>query len=118
MSAKNTSSPQDKLDEIFKMQRDFASMASLDRYPDGAEERISALCTAIIHETTELQRTTSWKWWKTPTAFDRGQAVEELVDICHFVIQAAIELDLSPEELLREYKRKNAINRKRQETGY
>ena len=39
-------------------------MMNLDRYPNDTEGRISALCTAMIHEAVELQRTTNWKWWK------------------------------------------------------
>ena len=93
-------------------------MMNLDRYPKETEEKISALCTAIIHEAVELQRTTNWKWWKTPAAFNQIEAKEELIDIWHFVIQASIELNLTPDEILDEYKRKNEINRQRQKDGY
>ena len=89
-----------------------------NRYPKNTEDKVSALCTAIIHEAVELQRTTNWKWWKTPTAFNEDEAKEELIDIWHFVIQASIELNLSPDEILEEYKRKNKINRERQQNGY
>lgn len=111
-------SPQDRLDVIFELQRSFADIARSDRYPDSSEERVSELCTAIVHEAVELQRTTNWKWWKSPVDFDRERAKEELVDVLHFVVQVALELELTPDDLLREYRRKNAINRKRQESGY
>ncbi|CAI9830655.1 MAG: dUTPase [Nitrosopumilus sp.] len=107
----------DRLDEMFELQKKFARMAG-DRYPDGAEGRVSALCTAIIHEAVELQRTTSWKWWKAPVRFDEEAAREELIDIWHFVIQASIELGLDPGAVLDEYRRKNRINVKRQQDGY
>lgn len=93
-------------------------MMKLDRYPQETEERISALCTAIIHEAIELQRTTNWKWWKTPTPFNKTEAREELIDIWHFVIQASIELGLTPDDIITQYKIKNEINKKRQKTGY
>ena len=109
---------EDKLDSIFSLQKGLTSMMSLDRYPKETEEKISALCTAIMHEAIELQRTTNWKWWKTPTAFNQMEAKEELIDIWHFVIQASIELNLTPDEILDEYKRKNEINRQRQKDGY
>ena len=109
---------EDKLDSIFSLQKGLTSMMSLDRYPKETEEKISALCTAIMHEAVELQRTTNWKWWKTPAAFNQTEAKEELIDIWHFVIQASIELNLTPEEILNEYKRKNEINRQRQKDGY
>ena len=66
----------DILDEIFSMQRGLTDAMDLSRYPDDTQERISNLCTAIMHEAVELQRTTNWKWWKTPVTFD--------TDICTF----------------------------------
>ena len=109
---------EDKLDSIFSLQKGLTDMMNLDRYPKETDEKISALCTAIIHEAVELQRTTNWKWWKTPTAFNQTEAKEELIDIWHFVIQASLELNLTPSEILDEYKRKNEINRQRQKDGY
>ena len=53
---------EDKLEEIFSLQKGLTEMMNLDRYPDDIEGRISALCTAMIHEAIELQRTTNWKW--------------------------------------------------------
>ena len=108
----------DKLDSIFALQIGLENMMNLDRYPKDTEEKVSALCTAIMHEAVELQRTTNWKWWKTPTAFDEAEAREELIDIWHFVVQASLELNLTPEDILKEYERKNEINRQRQKDGY
>ena len=109
---------EDKLSSIFTMQKSLADMMNLDRYPKDTEGKVSALCTAIMHEAVELQRTTNWKWWKTPTAFDEAEAREELIDIWHFVVQASLELNLTPEDILKEYERKNEINRQRQKDGY
>ena len=55
---------------------------------------------------------------ETPSEFNKTEAREELIDIWHFVVQASIELDLSPDDIVEEYKRKNEINRERQRTGY
>tara|TARA_B100001750_G_C15075587_1_gene383364 strand:- start:9 stop:341 length:333 start_codon:yes stop_codon:yes gene_type:complete len=109
---------EDKLDSIFSLQKGLTGMMNLDRYPKDMEEKVSALCIAIIHEAVELQRTTNWKWWKTPTKFNQDDAKEELVDIWHFVVQASLELGLTPDEILDEYRRKNEINRQRQKEGY
>ena len=109
---------EDRLESIFSLQKGLTEMMNLNRYPKDVEGRIAALCTAIIHEAIELQRTTNWKWWKTPTAFNDIQAKEELIDIWHFVVQASIELNLTPDDILKEYKRKNEINKKRQKNGY
>ena len=108
----------DRLDAIFEMQRGLAAMMSPERYPADAQWRVSVLCTAIIHEAVELQRLTNWKWWKTPVSFDHAKAREELADIWHFVVQASIELGMSPDDILAEYKRKNEINQERQRSGY
>jgi len=109
---------EDKLDSIFSLQKGLTDMMNLDRYPKDTEGKVSALCTAIIHEAVELQRTTNWKWWKIPAAFNEVEAREELIDIWHFVIQASLELNLTPDEILKEYERKNEINRQRQKDGY
>jgi len=109
---------EDKLEEIFSLQKGLTEMMNLDRYPDDTEGRISALCTAIIHEAVELQRTTNWKWWKKPMKFNQAESREELADIWHFLIQASLELGLTPDDILKEYQRKNEINRQRQKDGY
>ena len=109
---------EDRLDSIFSMQKGLSEMMNLDRYPKDREGKVSALSTAIMHEAVELQRTTNWKWWKTPTEFNEAEAREELIDIWHFVVQASLELNLTPDDILKEYERKNEINRQRQKDGY
>lgn len=108
----------DALKAMFDLQRGFAAYVDGSRYPSGRPERISALCTAIIQEAAELQATTNWKWWKQRTEFDERSAREELIDVWHFVVQASIELGLSPADVLDEYRRKNRINVERQRSGY
>jgi dimeric dUTPase (all-alpha-NTP-PPase superfamily) len=108
----------DRLDEIFSMQKGLSEMMDLQRYPKDTEGKISALSTAIMHEAVELQRTTNWKWWKKPTPFNEADAREELIDIWHFVVQASLELNLTPDDIVQEYKKKNEINRNRQKNGY
>ena len=93
---------EDRLDTIFQLQKGLSEMMKLDRYPKDAEGRVSALSTAIMHEAVELQRTTNWKWWKTPTKFNEAEAREELIDIWHFVVQASLELDLTPDDIVAE----------------
>ena len=109
---------EDKLDSIFSLQKGLTDMMNLDRYPKDTEGKVSALCTAIIHEAVELQRITNWKWWKIPAAFNEVEAREELIDVWHFVIQASLELNLTPDDILKKYEKKNEINRQRQKDGY
>lgn len=109
---------EDVIETIFKLQKELAKVIDNEKYPKDVEGRISHLSTAIIHEAVELQRTTNWKWWKTPVKFDIEHAKEELIDIWHFVIQASIELGLEPDDILKIYKKKNEINHQRQNNGY
>jgi len=108
----------DTLETIFKLQKEFVSMMKRSRFPATKEERISSLCMAIIHEAVELQRLTNWKWWKMPIKFDEEKAREELIDIWHFVVHTSIELGMEPKDIVREYEKKNLINRERQINGY
>ncbi len=108
----------DKLDDIFQMQQDLEKYVTSSRYPKKLEAKISSLSVAIIHEAVELQRLTNWKWWKRSQDFNILLAKEEVVDILHFVIQASLELGMSPTELVKEYSKKHNINKKRQELKY
>ena len=73
---------------------------------------------AVAIEGAEAIEHHGWKWWKKQTEFNREEAREELADIWHFLIQASLELGLTPEDILKEYQRKNEINRQRQKDGY
>ena len=108
----------DKLEKLIEMQRNLASVLASSRHPSKTEERISLLCTAITHEAIELQRLTNWKWWKKPTEFDSEEAKEELIDIWHFVLQATIELDMTADDVVNYYSKKNKINKKRKKMNY
>ncbi len=108
----------DKLEKLIKMQRYLATLLASPRYPTKTEERISFLCTAITHEAVELQRLTNWKWWKSPTVFKDKEAKEELIDIWHFVLQATIELNMTADDIVKYYSKKNKINKKRKKMNY
>ena len=108
----------DTLETIFQLQKRLAMVTSSSRYPQSKEARISSLAMAIVHEAVELQNLTNWKWWKRSKAFDEALAKEEIIDILHFVVQASIELGMTPPQILDEYRKKNQINFKRQENGY
>ena len=108
----------DTLREIFRLQKELATSMDLSRYPTSVDEKLSALATALIHEAVELQRLTSWKWWKRPVPLDEAEVKAELIDLWHFLVQACIEVGMTPDEILKEYSRKNRINRERQRSGY
>jgi dimeric dUTPase (all-alpha-NTP-PPase superfamily) len=125
----HNSSEKDMLETIFQKQTELHDAIMIYSPPIGSqyrkkflsiskEERISALCTAIIHEAVELQRLTNWKWWKKPVEFDESEAKEELIDIWHFVVDASMELGMTPQHILDEYLKKSQINKDRQKNGY
>ena len=128
-NSKNNENSQDILEYLFRKQNELhRTIATYSSSNDSQylkkflslskEERLSALCTAIIHEAVELQRLTNWKWWKKRVEFDQNNAKEELIDIWHFVIDASIELEMTPHDILTAYIAKNQINRDRQKDGY
>ena len=129
-NSKNNDNSQDMLEYLFRKQKELHRTLATHSQSNGSqyskkflslskEERISALCTAIIHEAVELQRLTNWKWWKKePTELDESESKEELIDIWHFVVDASIELGMTPKGILDEYLKKNQINKDRQKNGY
>lgn len=109
----------DSLENIFKLQRGFADqIQSTGRFPETKNEQIDKLCQAMLHEVVELHRLTNWKWWKQPIPLNEPHAKEELIDIFHFIIHAAIVLGMTAEEFYYEYEKKMQINKQRQENGY
>jgi dimeric dUTPase (all-alpha-NTP-PPase superfamily) len=108
----------DKLETLLNLQHNLAKELDSPRYPVGVAERVSALSTAIIHESVELQRLTNWKWWKKTRQFDIELARGELIDIWHFLLQATLELDMTADDLLKYYTLKNKINLERKKSNY
>jgi dimeric dUTPase (all-alpha-NTP-PPase superfamily) len=110
-----------KLDEMLRRQRTYSSQLSqrIGRYRWSDEKKIEALTMAIIQEACELQNLTNWKWWKqTKKEFDVAKAKEELIDIMHFVLDIALVLGMTAEDIYREYIKKNQINLERLKNGY
>ena len=125
----NNDNSEDMLESLFQKQKELHQTIATYSTSNGSqyskkflslskEERISALCTAIIHEAVELQRLTNWKWWKKAIEFNEQQAKEELIDLWHFIVDASIELEMTPQDILDEYTKKNQINKDRQKNHY
>jgi len=85
-------------------------------------ERIEAIkgnVLALEHELHELIDEMSWKDWTVgPPFINRDAAVKEGVDALHFLVNIFLHLDVTPAELLELYTAKNAVNHRRQDTGY
>lgn len=113
----------DKQNELFKKQLEnsaavnkMKNLYEINEPFDGY--RIFMLSTALLHEAVELQRETSWKWWKKETKTDIDKVQEEIIDIWHFMIQVSIEAGLDSKKLIEKYMEKNRENLARQERGY
>lgn len=106
----------DKLDEIFKLQKDLDDFITERRDLHGIsyEDWMQKEIIAIISELGELLEEVNFKWWKNPKELDIGSIKEELADVFHFFISMCIHTGMGPEELFSVYKSKNKENVNRQ----
>ncbi len=121
---------QDLLTEIFKLQRELNRYTfeqnsigiDYDAIPkDRAQQNewVRNYSLAMSQEISELVDSTNWKWWRSKVdLFDEQNLKVELVDILHFWVSACQVMGLEAEDVHRMYMQKNAVNRKRQDTGY
>jgi len=120
----------DKLDQIFEMQRELNNYTfeknsipiTFDAIPKSRHlqnEWINNFATALSQEVSELRDSTNWKWWRTKVdLFDKQNVCVELIDILHFWVSACQVLGLTPDDIYQIYAQKNAVNIKRQDSGY
>jgi dimeric dUTPase (all-alpha-NTP-PPase superfamily) len=121
---------QDLLTEIFKLQRELNRYTfqqndlrvDYDAIPADRKlqnEWVRNYCLAMSQEIAELVDSTNWKWWRRKVdLFDEQNLKVELVDILHFWVSACQVMGLDAEDVHRMYMQKNAVNRKRQDSGY
>ena len=68
-------------------------------------------------EQAELVDSLSWKWWKKMENDWRNVRIE-LIDELHFWMSKCQVAGLEAEDIIDLYKKKNALNWKRQKEGY
>ena len=72
---------------------------------------------ALTQETAEAIDSLNWKWWKKdPDDWDNVKI--ELVDMLHFWVSMCTVADVSADEVIDLYLKKNRLNHKRQNEGY
>lgn len=72
---------------------------------------------ALLHEGFELKEELPWKWWsKSAVPLDKARV--EIVDMWHFLISITLAAGMTPNDLIREYRNKYAINVERQKQDY
>ena len=111
----------DQLEDIFERQRELNARIGIKPGEMGQAEQIKwvlSYARAIQQELAELVDSVPWKWWASYQTFDRQNAKVEVVDLFHFLISIAQVLGMSAEDLHKAYRRKNAVNHKRQDSGY
>jgi len=75
-------------------------------------------CRAMLHEIIELEDELGWKWWKKRTKAETDQIKEELIDVFHFWLSIALDLEMDEKSIMNEYEKKLKINHERQNHGY
>lgn len=111
----------DKLEEIFRLQEQLNKRIGVDTEGMSEEEQVEWVLNytrAMQQELAELTDSVPWKWWAKYQEFDRQNARVEVVDLFHFLVSLGQVLGMSAEDIHRAYVIKNAVNHRRQETGY
>jgi dimeric dUTPase (all-alpha-NTP-PPase superfamily) len=111
----------DQLRELFRMQKALNERIGVHTEGMTDEEKtrwILNYTRAMSQELAELNDSVPWKWWAKYQKFDLQNARVEVVDLFHFLISSAQVLGMSADDLFEAYVKKNAVNFKRQESGY
>jgi dimeric dUTPase (all-alpha-NTP-PPase superfamily) len=111
----------DKLDEIFRLQRELNLRIGVDTAGMTDEQRQEWLlkyCRAMSQEIAELTDCVPWKWWANYQKFDKQNARVEIVDLLHFLVSMAQVMELTPDDIFKAYTKKHLVNLARQDSGY
>ena len=111
----------DKLDEIFRLQRELNLRIGVDTAHMTEAERqqwVLNYCRAMSQETAELTDCVPWKWWAKYQKFETQNARVEIVDLLHFLVSLAQVMELTPDDIFDVYTKKHAVNLARQDSGY
>ena len=111
----------DRLRELFRMQKALNERIGVQTDGMSPEEKakwVLNYCRAMTQEIAELTDSVPWKWWAKYQTLDEQNARVEVVDLFHFLISAAQVLGMSADDVFDAYVKKNAVNFKRQESGY
>ncbi len=111
----------DKLDEIFRLQRELNLRIGVDTANMNEAERqqwVLNYCRAMSQEIAELTDCVPWKWWAKYQKFETQNARVEIVDLLHFLVSLAQVMELTSDDVFDAYTRKHAVNVARQDSGY
>ncbi len=111
----------DQLRELWQMQKALNERIGVNMEGMSTEEKtrwILNYTRAMTQEIAELNDSVPWKWWAKYQKFDEQNARVEVVDLFHFLISLAQVLGMSADDVFDAYIKKNAVNFKRQDSGY
>ena len=111
----------DQLRELWQMQKALNQRIGVNMEGMSDEDKtrwILNYTRAMTQEIAELNDSVPWKWWANYQKFDEQNARVEVVDLFHFLISLAQVLGMSADDVFDAYIKKNAVNFKRQESGY
>jgi dimeric dUTPase (all-alpha-NTP-PPase superfamily) len=111
----------DQLRELFRMQKSLNERIGVKTDGLSEEEKTRWLLNytrAMQQEMAELTDSVPWKWWAKYQKFDEQNARVEVVDLFHFLISMAQVLGMGADDVFAAYVKKNAVNFKRQDSGY
>lgn len=97
---------QHKLTKVIGKNIKWYTEASIDEF-------LFVKCYAMLEEVVEVIRELSWKPWKPKRKFDANKVKEELIDVLHFWLEVANMLNMSADEIVQIYKKKNEKNKNR-----
>ena len=109
------------LKEFMELQKKFDMTVQQEPH-ESKNTWLIRLATAIKGEVIELQEALGYlpdgmkKWWKKSTNYDH--VFEESIDVLHFLLSFWNHLEVSAEDVWKEYDRKMEINFKRQDENY
>lgn len=111
----------DRLEDMYGQQASFAAKLGLSKNmpPADVNRWLKELCLASFMENAELLEETNWKHWKKKTKpLDLEAARMEVIDELKFVMNKAIALSMSSEDIFQYFSRKGEINEQRQKESY
>ena len=109
------------LETLFSMQKSLNQRIGVDTDAMDDAQKIHWVlnyCRAMNQEIAELTDSVPWKWWAKYQNFDQQNARVEIVDLFHFLISLAQVMGMDAKDVHNAYMEKNAVNFKRQESGY
>jgi dimeric dUTPase (all-alpha-NTP-PPase superfamily) len=110
---------EDKLQHMYDLQKELQDRLLATKYEDYNSLAITnTMFLAMFAELGELLNETSWKPWKEHYDIDKYKIKEELSDVFHFFLAIMIQLNITPDELYKEYVKKNEVNHQRQSEHY